>query len=629
VTRVGEPATAPARGPASTAAVVQPGSRGSHGATLWRNADFLKFWVGETLSLYGTQVTTLAAPLTAVLLFDVSPEQLGLLRFAQLVPYLVFALLFGVWVDRVRRRPIMLAANFARMILIGLVPTLAVTGHLGLASLFVITFCVGVASVMFDVSWMSYVPTLVKYPEYLVEANSKLAVTSSSAETAGPGIAGVLVGALGAPIAMAVDAFSYLASLISLLLIRTPESAPAAPVARRHLIPELADGLRWVFGNRYLRAIAVVGSFCNFVTMATSSMFILYAVRDRSIGSAMLGLILSVGAVGGILGSLISGRVVRRFPLGAIYRVSVALVFLGPALIPLASGPIPLVAAMFTVSFFLIYLGLAVSNVIIMSLRQTVTPHSLMGRMNAAMRTLMFGGGSIGGPAAGLLAGAIGLHGALWIVAIGSAAMLVPIALSPIGRLREMLPAATPGSLPLAPPDGSPHALPPAAPPVTGHDSPASIAAAVAALLARRGITRTYTAASPAIAVISVTAGLTAWTNGRQLWWAAGGHPRTWPAADPEGAAARLAALARQPQPPPAQQPLTSRPPATWRDHQSRLPASQKIPAVPARGRTRAPAAGVTVPLSGDRCGSPECLICRTIPVPARPDPGPPRQRPA
>lgn len=611
----------PAHGPASTDAVVQPGTRGSHGATLWRNTDFLKFWAGETLSLYGTQVTTLAAPLTAVLLFDVSPEQLGLLRFAQLVPYLAFGLLFGAWVDRVRRRPIMLAANFARMILIALVPTLAVTGHLRLAPLFAITFCVGVASVMFDVSWMSYVPALVKYPEYLVEANSKLAVTSSSAETAGPGMAGILVSALGAPIAMAVDAFSYLASLISLLLIRTPESAPPAPAGRRHLISELAEGLRWVFANRYLRAMAVVGSFCNFVTMATSSMFILYAVRDRSIGSATLGLILSVGAVGGILGSLISGRVIRRFPLGAIYRVSVALVFIGPVLIPLASGPIPLVAVMFTASFFLIYLGLAVSNVIIMSLRQTVTPRSLMGRMNAAMRTLMFGGGSIGGPAAGLLAGAIGLHGALWIVAIGSAAILVPIALSPIGRLREMPPAATPDSLPLAPPDESPHAIPPAAPPATGRDSPAGIASAVAALLARRGMTRIYTAASPAIAVISVTAGLTAWTNGRQLWWAADGNPGSWPAADPEGAAARLAALAGGPQPPPSQQPLTSRPSVSWRDHQSRLPASQKIPAWAAEA-TRAPAAGVTVPLSGAPCGSPECLICRTIPVPARPDPG-------
>lgn len=416
----------------------QPGSDGAQGVTLWRNADFLKFWFGETLSLYGTQVTTLAAPLTAVLLFDVSPEQLGLLRFAQLVPYLVFALPFGVWVDRVRRRPIMLAANSARMILIGLVPILAATGHLRLTPLFIITFGAGVASVLFDVSWMSYVPTLVKAPRYLLEANAKLAVTSSSADTAGPGLAGVLVSTLGAPIAMAVDAFSYLASLISLLLIRTPEPAPAAPATRRRLIPELAEGLRWVFGNSYLRALAVVGAFCNFVTMATSSMFLLYAIRDRSIGPATLGLILSVGAVGGIVGSLIAGRVVRRFRLGSVYRVSVASVFLSPVLIPLAGGPAALAAVLFTGSFFLVYLGLSVSNIIIISLRQTVTPHALMGRMNAAMRTLMFGGGSIGGPAAGLLAGVIGLHEALWVIAIGSAAMLVPILLSPVGRLREM-----------------------------------------------------------------------------------------------------------------------------------------------------------------------------------------------
>jgi len=406
--------------------------------SLWRNPDFLKFWLGETLSLYGTQITTLALPLTAVLVFNAGPEEVGLLRFLQLVPYLAFALLFGVLVDRMRQRPIMIFANTVRMVLIGLVSVLAVLDRLDLPVLLVIAFGIGTASVLFDVSWMSYLPALIKHRKHLVEANAKIATTSASADAAGPGVAGVLVGALTAPVVMAVDAASYLVSVVSLILIRTPEKPPSRTGAERRLIPELVEGLRWVFGNVYLRFLAFVGASCNFFTIATATMFLLYAVRDKGIEPEELGLIFSLGAVGGLTGSLVSGWLIRRLTVGTAYLGSLTAVFLGPLLIPLAGGPQLFTQGMFVASFFLTYAGLAVSNVLILSLRQTVTPPALMGRMNAAMRTLMFGGGSIGGPASGLLAGAIGLHGALWVIGIGAAAMLVPVALSPVSRLREM-----------------------------------------------------------------------------------------------------------------------------------------------------------------------------------------------
>ncbi|MFL6130637.1 MAG: MFS transporter [Mycobacteriales bacterium] len=407
--------------------------------TLAGNRDFVVFWAGETLSLYGTQVTMLALPLTAVLVFGAGPEELGLLRFAQYVPYLALALVFGVWVDRSRRRPVMIGANVARAVLVGLVPALAAADVLRLPLLLVITLAIGVASVLFDVSWMSYVPTLIEDRGQLVEANSKLAVSSSSAEAAGPGIGGVLVGALTAPIAMAVDAVTFAFSVLSLLCIRSVEPRPPRS-AQRQLRRELADGLRWVLGDRHLRALALVGCCCNFFIIATTSMFLLYAVRERGLSPAALGLVLSAGAVGGVLGSLAAGTLVRRLPLGRVYAGAVTSIFLGPAVIAVASGPRPLSTAIFVAAFVLIYAGMSVSNVVIVSLRQTVTPNALMARMNAAMRTLMFGGGALGGPAGGLLAGWLGLRPALVVLALGSAAMLVPIILSPVSRLRRMPP---------------------------------------------------------------------------------------------------------------------------------------------------------------------------------------------
>ena len=415
--------------------------------TLWHNRDFLAFWTGETLSLFGTQVTALALPLTAVLVFDAGPEQLGLVRFAQFVPYLLFGLVFGVWIDRVRRRPVMLGANVARMLLVGSVPALSTLDLLNLPLLLAITFSIGVAGVLFDLSWMSYVPVLVRDRSYLVEANSKLGVTYSSAEAAGPGLAGVLIGALTAPVAMIVDAASFAVSLVSLLLIKVREPRPAVPATRRRLATELAEGLRFVFGDRILRALAVVGCLCNFFTISTSTMFILYAVRDRGLPPALLGFVLSMGAVGGVIGALAAGPLLKRLPLGRVYAASVGTTFLGPAVIAAADGPRPVLLVLFVTAFVMIYVGVSVSNVVIVSLRQTITPDSLLARMNAAFRTLMYGGGSLGGPAGGLLAGALGMRPALVVLAAGSAAMLAPVILSPVSRLVAM-PAPAPDQVP-------------------------------------------------------------------------------------------------------------------------------------------------------------------------------------
>ncbi|MCC3763549.1 MFS transporter [Glycomyces sp. TRM65418] len=431
--------------------------------SLWHNGDFLKFWFGESVSLLGTQVTNLALPLTAILAFNAGDEQVGVLRFLQLVPYLGLALVFGVWADRVRRRPIMLGANLARAVLLALVPLLYWTDALSMAFLLVIACAVGIASVLFDVSWMAYVPALVRDPKHYVEAGAKMGMSSSAADVAGPGLAGLLISAVSAPVALIVDACSYLLSLVSLLLIRAPEPRPAPP-PRRHLPTELREGLRWVIGSPVLRSLALIGCCCNFSMVTVWTMFLLYGTRDLHLDSATLGGILATASVGGLIGAAISRSVIRRFRLGLVYLVAQSALLVGPALIVVAGGPRPVMVGMFILSFFTTYLGLGVAGVVIVSLRQASTPQSMMGRMTAVFRTLLFGGGALGGLAAGLLAGRIGAHSALTVAAIGSAAVLVALVLSPVIRLRDL--PATPGATeadgtePEAPGDGATQVTP-------------------------------------------------------------------------------------------------------------------------------------------------------------------------
>lgn len=411
--------------------------------SLWHNGDFLRFWFGETLSLLGTQVTSLALPLTALYTFHASDEQVGLLRFLQLAPYLGFALLFGVWADRARRRRIMLWTNLVRMVLIALIPLLNWLHALDMPTLLVIACAIGIASVLFDVSWMPLVPTLVKDTDHYVEAGAKMGISSSAADVAGPGLAGLLVSALTAPVALVVDAFSYLVSIGSLLLIRTPEPrpAPAAPAAKRRVLTELRDGLDWVYRNPVLRWLALVGFCCNFSMVSVWSMFLLYGTHELRLSPATLGAVFATASVGGLIGAMISRRVIARFPIGRVYFVAQTALLLGPTAIVLAGGPKAVIVGLVILSFFVTYLGLGVANVIIVSLRQTSTPQSMMGRMTACFRTLLFGGGALGGLTAGLLTGEIGDRNALTVAAIASATVVIALIVSPVSRLQTLLSA--------------------------------------------------------------------------------------------------------------------------------------------------------------------------------------------
>ena len=443
----GDEPAGPGSGAASgTAADGTPG--GGTGSTtrprfgrLWSHPDFLKFWTGETVSLFGTQVTFLALPLTAVLVLGADAKQLGVLRFLEYLPFILFTLIFGVWVDRRRRRPVMIVSNAVRAVLIGLIPLLSVLGlldELGLPALYLVAFAVGTFTVLFDLSWMSYVPTIVGRSD-LVEANSKVATSYAAAEVAGPGLGGALVQLVGAPRALALDAASYVVSAISLLMIRTKEPAPAPrPAAERSLVREMAEGMRFILDNRYLRAIAAQGAIFNFALMATDPVFLLYAVRELDFSAGLVGLVYGVGAVGGVVGAALASTASRRLGYGRAFVTAVVLGTVPAFLLPVAAGPEPMLAALFILAFLLIRTGVGVSNVLAITLRQTVTPNAMLGRMNASMRMILYGVGTLGALVGGLLGATLGLRPALWVAAVLFVASIPPVLLSSIPGLRTL-----------------------------------------------------------------------------------------------------------------------------------------------------------------------------------------------
>jgi MFS family permease len=415
------------------------GRRRRSRSNLWANRDFVNFWMGETVSLFGTQLTALALPLTAVLTLHATAPQVGILRFSQFAPFLALPLIFGLWADRRRRIPLMIWANGARAALIGAVAALALIGHLDLGLLYVLVFVIGAFSVLFDVCWMAALPTLVSDRELLLEANSKVGVSYSAAEVAGPGLGGVLVQAFTAPFALLIDACSYVFALVSLLAIRVREEVPTASATpRRGLAGELGDGLRFVGANPYLRVIAFLGAAFNFFFIYIEAIFILYAVRSLSLSAAVVGAVLSASAVGGVAGSMVAPRLTRRFSLGAVYSGAVVIGFSSLLLIPAAAGPRWVMVIMFVAGFFLTATGIGAANVVSFTMRQTITPNRMLGRMTAAMRMLTYGLGALGGLVSGFVAASVGLRAALLLAAAGCTLSVLALLFSPIPQLRAL-----------------------------------------------------------------------------------------------------------------------------------------------------------------------------------------------
>jgi MFS family permease len=381
---------------------------------LRRNRDFARLWTGEAVSAVGTQVTLLALPLLAVEELDAGAGEMGALGFAQTIPFVLFALAAGVWVDHHRRRPLLIATNAARALLLALIPLLALLGVLELWQVLVIAFGVGACTVFFEVGFQSYLPRLVERDD-LVEANSRLTAATSVAEVSGPGLAGTLVGAIGARFTIALDAVSFLFSAVCMAGIRRSEPEPAPPPPRSGLRREIAEGFAETLHNRYLLAFAGEAGTYNVAWHAIDAILVLWAIDELGLGPGTLGLLLSVGSVGAVLGALLTERLARRIGVGRAMWGSALVSNVGVLLIPLAAGGTAVVIAVLGIAFFLQGLGSTGTNVHTYAIRQAVTPDRLLGRTNAVYRMLTWGLIPLGSLLGGLLGETLGLRPALWI----------------------------------------------------------------------------------------------------------------------------------------------------------------------------------------------------------------------
>jgi len=402
---------------------------------LWRHADFLKLWAGQSVSQFGSQITVLALPLTAALTLHASAANMGFLAAASTAPFLLFGLFAGVWVDRLRRRPILMIADVARFVLLLLIPLLALLDALALVDLYVIAFLVGILTVFFEVAYQSFLPAIVGRA-HLVDGNGKLKTTRSAAQIAGPSAAGALVQLATAPIAIAADALSFLVSVLFLSLIRTPEPPPVQPATRRRIWVEIGEGLRAVMDNPILRATMGSAGTVNMFGSMLFAVYVLYALRI-GIGAGLLGLTFAVGNLGYLCGAFVTRRITRRFGIGPTISAGLVILAGGGLLVPLAGGPLIASVSCLTVAQFARGFGGTLFNINNVSLRQTITPDHLLGRVTATSRFVSTGALTIGSLAGGTLGAVFGLRPTLAIGAVGGLFAVVWVFCSPIRTLRE------------------------------------------------------------------------------------------------------------------------------------------------------------------------------------------------
>ncbi|MDX2270594.1 MAG: MFS transporter [Cyanobacteriota bacterium] len=400
---------------------------------LWHHPNFLRLWVGESISLLGSAVTHFALPLTAALLLEATPMQMGWLGTAEFSPFLLLGLLAGVWVDRGSRRWIMVGCNVGRAVLLMGIPWLAWRDHLTMPILYAIAFGVGSLTVFFDVAYQALLPALVERDQIL-EGNTKLHMSWSLAEILGPSVAGWLATLFSAPYVIALDALSFLISAVLLLTIQVRETGNSQSLSQS-ITQAIQEGLTVVLSNPFLRSLAGCTGSMNLFDKIILSVFVLFATRDLQMNSAWLGLVMAMAALGSLLGSFLTARITRRVGLGKTITISAFVSGLGYLVLPLAHGwyGIPVLMLGWGISGF----AGTVYDMNQLSLRQTLIPDRLQGRMNATVRFLIWGTMPIGFALGGWLGETIGLRSTLWVGGIGMVTTFLWPYFSPVLALQR------------------------------------------------------------------------------------------------------------------------------------------------------------------------------------------------
>ena len=403
--------------------------------SLWHHHGFLLLWSGQTISELGSQITTWALPLTAVVLLKATASQMGILTAVRSVSYLLVGLFAGVWVDRVKRLPLLILTDIGRAILLGSIPITALLGYLSMTQLYIVTFLTGLLAVLFDVAYQSFLPSLVARDQ-LVESNSKLEASVAVAGIAGPGLAGALVQLLTGPIAILTDAFSFVISAFSLAFIRVKESPPLIE-ERRHIRHEIGEGLRAVWHYPILRTLAIGSGLFNFFDSFVFTFYVLYLIKTIGATPLLVGIIIAISSVGGLLGALLTERITRILGLGLTLLAGILLASLGEFAIALAQGPLLLAVLIVIIGEGSLQVGVVLYGINSLSLRQAIVPERLQGRVNATIRIISRGVVPLGALLGGFFGDAYGLRTIVLVAGGGTFLAFLWVLFSPVWKLRE------------------------------------------------------------------------------------------------------------------------------------------------------------------------------------------------
>src|SRR6478752_1211150 len=406
--------------------------------SLWRHPDFMKLWAGQTISALGSVVTRTAIPLVALLVLGAGPFEMALLVVAASLATLLVGFFAGAWVDRLSRRPVLIATDLARALLLLSIPVAFVAGVLRIEQLYLVVFIESCLAAFFDAAYPAYVPSLIGV-DRVVEGNGKLATSSSLAEIGGPGLGGGLVQLIGGPLAMLVDAISFLVSAISLGLIRKPE--PPRPPRTTHtpIRTEIAEGLRLVASHPILIPLTLRSVVAHVAGSFYGVLYTIYLIDELHLPPLILGVVVSAGGVGSLVGSLFASRVIRLLGLGpALIWTAAGASALG-ILTPLAGGPILLATIMVLIPQ-LVGDGLqTIEGVAELSIIQGLSPDRVLGRVNATLEVFSHGiAYPIGALTAAAVAGVIGVRGGIFVGWAGMAVSILFLVLSPLPRLRTI-----------------------------------------------------------------------------------------------------------------------------------------------------------------------------------------------
>jgi len=404
---------------------------------IFSDRNFRFFWLAETISFVGSPFTELALPLTAVILLQASTFEVGLLRVMEYLPFMLFALGAGVVVDRSRPGPLLIGSDLGRMVILTTVPLAFFIGHLSIVQLYVVAFTAGILTLLQGVAQQAAMRALVER-DRLIDANSKIGMSDEAAAVVGPGVAGLLIGATSAPIAILVDALSFGLSALLISRIGWRSEARAVVQSAESFLHQIREGLVFILRHRILRALAASISLLRFFSSMFVAVELVYFVRILHLSPTTIGLVFAAMGLGGVAGALAASWLNRSFGVG--WTITIGFAPVGFLLIPLApvSAPIPwLISGGFLGAF-----SVVASNVSQLGLRQSMTPRRLQGRMTASMRFLIMAPAPVGALLGGVLGTLVGLRFTLWVSGLGGILAAVPLVLSGMPGIRTIAPSA-------------------------------------------------------------------------------------------------------------------------------------------------------------------------------------------